>query len=199
MMASTTSSSKAFQNREIERALNLLGKENQARAKIYDKLQERKLDRENLAEKIRSQLPYPYSYESRRRKFENTEQTFLDLYGTSEAKPNEPLSIKTLYCKTRHKNNCLADEKKMFREITTILKIKEIESTKDAKVVYNKVLYNQTRFTGRTSNANVERLKQKMQVITKDIRSIENHLERINKKKDQIYAQLLILRKPNIF
>ncbi|XP_047264038.1 uncharacterized protein LOC124896538 isoform X3 [Capsicum annuum] len=156
------------------------------------------LDRENLAEKIRSQLPYPYSYESRRRKFEYTEQTFLDLYGTSEAKPNEPLSIKTLYCKTRHKNNCLADEKKMFREITTALKIKEIESTKDAKVVYNKVLYNQTRFTGRTSNANVERLKQKMQVITKDIRSIENHLERINKKKDQIYAQLLILRKPNI-
>lgn len=44
MMASTTSSSKAFQNREIERALNLLGKENQARAKIYDKLQERKVN-----------------------------------------------------------------------------------------------------------------------------------------------------------
>lgn len=51
---------------------------------------------------------------------------------------------------------------------------------------------------GMTSNANVERLKQKIQVITKDIRSIENHLDRINKKKEKIYAQILKHHKTNI-
>ncbi|XP_055818044.1 uncharacterized protein LOC129886966 isoform X3 [Solanum dulcamara] len=83
------SSSEAF----IERAVNLIHKENQARAKIFDKLQERKLDRDKLAEKIRSLLPLAYSYESRRRNFEYTEQTFLDFYSTIEAKPNEPPSL----------------------------------------------------------------------------------------------------------
>ncbi|MCD7453194.1 hypothetical protein HAX54_019999 [Datura stramonium] len=154
------------------------------------------LDRDNLAEKIRSLLPFPYSYESRRRKFEYTEQTFLDFYSTSEAKPNEALSIKTLCSKTRHGSNSLADEKKIFREITIAFKTKkDIESAKDAKLVYNKVLFKQTLFTKRTSNANVERLKQKIQVITKDIRSMENRLDRINKKKDQIYAKILELHK----
>ncbi|XP_055817971.1 uncharacterized protein LOC129886966 isoform X2 [Solanum dulcamara] len=142
------SSSEAF----IERAVNLIHKENQARAKIFDKLQERKLDRDKLAEKIRSLLPLAYSYESRRRNFEYTEQTFLDFYSTIEAKPNEPPSV----------------------------------------------LHNQAHFMGMTSNANVERLKQKIQVITNDIRSIENHLDRINKKREKIYAQILKHHKTNI-
>ncbi|KAK4706942.1 hypothetical protein R3W88_033503 [Solanum pinnatisectum] len=167
-------------SREIEKAINMIHKQNQAPAKIFDKLQERK---------------------SRRRKFEYTEQTFLDFYGTSEVKPNEPPFIKTLYCKTRHGSNCLANEKKILRDITTTLKTrKEIGSS---KLVNNKVpktlqifhlfrsatgssnisFNNQTHFMGMTSNANAERLKQKIQVITKDIRSIENHLDRINKNK----------------
>jgi len=44
---------------------------------------------------------------------------------------------------------------------------------------------------GMTSNANVERLKQKIHIITKEIRSIENHLDRVNKNKEKIYAQIL--------
>ncbi|XP_015164319.1 uncharacterized protein [Solanum tuberosum] len=183
-------------SREIERAINLIHEQNQARAKIFDKLQERKADRDKLAERIRSLLPFAYSYESRRRRFEYTEQTFLDFYSTIEVKPNEPPSIKTLYCKTRHGSNCLANEKKIFRDITTTLKTrKEIGSS---KLVNNKVLNNQTHFMRMTSNANVERLKQKIQVITNDIRSIENHLDRINKNKVKIYAQILKHHKANI-
>lgn len=51
-------------------------------------------DRDKLSENIRRLLPFPYSYESRRRKFEYTEETFLGVYSTCEAKPNEPLSVR---------------------------------------------------------------------------------------------------------
>jgi len=43
---------------------------------------------------------------------------------------------------------------------------------------------------GMTSNVNVVKLKKKIQVITKDISSIENRLDKINKKKDEIYAHI---------
>ncbi|OIT08353.1 PREDICTED: uncharacterized protein LOC109228952 [Nicotiana attenuata] len=196
-MASSNEASRTPEiNWRIERALNLLHKENQTRAKIFEKLQERKLDRDKLSENIRRLLPFLYSYESRQRKFEYIEQTFLGVYSTCEAKPNEPLSIKTLCCKTRHGSNSLADEKKIFREITAAMDTREdVESAKETKLVHNKVLFNQTHPIKMISNANVERLKQKMQVITKDIRSIEKRLHRINQKKDQIYAQILTLQK----
>ncbi|KAK4721512.1 hypothetical protein R3W88_011745 [Solanum pinnatisectum] len=136
---------------EIERAINLIRKENQARASMLLNTIYFSIDK--LAQKITSSLPLAYSYESR-----------------SE--------IKILYCKTRHGSTCLANEKKIFHEITTTLKTrKDIGSAKDAKLV-NKVLYNQTHFMEMTSTVNVVKLKQKIQVITKDIRSIENRLDK---------------------
>lgn len=51
------------------------------------------------------------------------------------------------------------------------------------------VLNNQTHFMKMMSNANMESLKQKIQVITKDMKSIKNRSDRINKNKEKIFAQ----------
>nr|GLL36757.1 uncharacterized protein LOC109181073 [Ipomoea trifida] len=203
-MAATATSSAAAKmmiTSKIEAAHQLIHHENHARARIAENLQSRKLDRESLLRQLMYLVPMEFCWCRRTRtkmRIQSDQWNLHQLSFPTEEQQllKQPESIKTLIYKTRHGTKSMVEEKRIFKAIKHAPDLppsdKQTRNNHTIKPTFDEI--QALRKQKRAYNANVEQLKGLLEASNRDIMSLQNQLDDINRKKQEIYEYILQLR-----
>nr|GMD44901.1 proton pump-interactor 1-like isoform X2 [Ipomoea batatas]GME10267.1 proton pump-interactor 1-like isoform X2 [Ipomoea batatas] len=203
-MAATATSSAAAKMMimsKIEVAHQLIYHENHARARIAENLQSRKLDRESLLRQLMYLVPMEFCWCRRTRtkmRIQSDQWNLHQLSFPTEEQQllKQPESIKTLIYKTRHGTKSMVEEKRIFKAIKHAPDLppsdKQTRNNHTIKPTFDEI--QALRKQKRAYNANVEQIKGLLEASNREILSLQNQLDDINRKKQEIYEYILQLR-----
>ncbi|XP_019186373.1 PREDICTED: uncharacterized protein LOC109181073 [Ipomoea nil] len=200
--ATSTAAAEMIIMSKIEAAHQLIHHENHARVRIAENLQSRKLDRESLLRQLMYLIPMEFRCRRKRTtmRIQYAQQNLYQLpIPTEQQLHKEPESIKTLIYKIRHGTKSMVEEKRILRAMKHAPDLhsdKQIRNNHTIQPTFDEI--QALRKQKRAYNANVEQLKGLLEASNRDILSLQNQLDDINRKKQQIYEYILQLRNLNI-
>nr|GMD39964.1 Proton pump-interactor like [Ipomoea batatas] len=198
MAATATSSAAAAKMMimsKIEAAHQLIHHENHARARIAENLQSRKL---------MYLVPMEFCWCRRTRtkmRIQSDQWNLHQLSFPTEEQQllKQPESIKTLIYKTCHGTKSMVEEKRIFKAIKHAPDLppsdKQTRNNHTIKPTFDEI--QALRKQKRAYNANVEQIKGLLEASNREILSLQNQLDDINRKKHEIYEYILQLRNLN--
>lgn len=193
---------------KIEEAEKFIQKNHQARSHVAEKLQEKKLDRDQASSKL-GRLKYGNYYWSMVNRIRRQDPAWVLNRPRSVCLREERKYdiIKTSRYRIHHGSNNLVEEKKLLREI------KEAEEARNERIVDVGFKPNSPNHwclrnvTGSTQakndkikeklafNAQVKRLERQLEAEEKEVKYLQRELEDINRNKDKAYGYIFELRR----